>query len=373
MTKPRIYVSGPSRDIERCERAIALCRELGAEITYDWTVGFQDALRRNDPDDHVARALADLDGIRAADVMILLDSDSTSPGRWVEAGGALILCTPVIASVPESARTPGAEFWHRLMECTTDDAAACYRAVIQARQRSSARRRCDPPNACVDGGRCWTPDDEARAAVDAAARGWQPGPTASEAARAVAEATDEAALHAALDFASGAGSPGPSGATDIAGTVRALDVLLHGEQAIVTGTDIRTGEAIKEVVTIPDKDEESATYLLQSVRFMDGTPVLRGVMREIDVPGHVPLRLYTTDCYFVLVEWTRGSEGFFNDDLWSDPGLRVQVLLNGYCAYRADGVRHVYAGDDGYLYYPSTIGLSQAFALIHEIFEEKTP
>lgn len=177
MHKPKIYVSGPSRDLERCERAIALCIELGAEITYDWTVGFQDALQKNDPDDHAARALADLDGIRTADVVILLDSNSTSPRRWVEVGGALILGTPVIASVPENARTPGAEFWHRLMECTTDDTTACYRAVIQARQRSSARRQCDPADACTNGGRCWThsdwtPDAEARKAVDATARGW---------------------------------------------------------------------------------------------------------------------------------------------------------------------------------------------------------
>lgn len=139
MNKPKIYVSGPSRDLERCEGAIALCVELGAEITYDWTVGFLDALKKNDPEDHRARALADLAGIRAADVMILLDSDSTSPGRWVEAGGALILGTPVIASVPESARTPAAEFWPRLMETTTSDESAIYRAVLLGRKRAVER------------------------------------------------------------------------------------------------------------------------------------------------------------------------------------------------------------------------------------------
>jgi nucleoside 2-deoxyribosyltransferase len=138
--KPKIYVSGPSRDLERCERAIALCRELGAEITYDWTVDVRANAGQStpsDPDVQRTIALADLDGVAAADVMVFLDADSPSPGRWVEVGAAWGCKVPIIASVDGVTKF---YIWHQLMECTTDDAAACYRAAIQARKRAAERQ-----------------------------------------------------------------------------------------------------------------------------------------------------------------------------------------------------------------------------------------
>ena len=176
--KPKIYVSGPSRDLERCERAIALCIELGAEITYDWTVDVRANAGQStpsDPDVQRTIALADLEGVAAADVVVFLDADNPSPGRWVEVGAAWGRSVPILASIPAGCRP---YIWHQLMECTTSDESAIYRAVLVGRKRASTGRRCDPPDACADGGRCWThsdwtPDEEARAAVDAKARNWQ--------------------------------------------------------------------------------------------------------------------------------------------------------------------------------------------------------
>lgn len=139
MHKPKIYVSGPSRDLERCEAAIALCIELGAEITYDWTVDVRaNTEPPSDPDAQRTIALVDLDGTAAADVMVFLDADHPSPGRWVEVGAAWGRGVPILASIPVGCRP---YIWHQLMECTTSDESAIYRAVILGRKRAAVRAR----------------------------------------------------------------------------------------------------------------------------------------------------------------------------------------------------------------------------------------
>lgn len=143
LTPVRIYVSGPSRDLERCERAIALCRDLGAEITHDWTIDVRAHAGMSTPEDpDVQRALAqaDIDGVRSADAVVFLDGEHASPGRWVEVGAAIGLGIPVIASVPAGCRP---YIWHRLMQRATDDHQACETAIARARHLAMRKRRAD--------------------------------------------------------------------------------------------------------------------------------------------------------------------------------------------------------------------------------------
>jgi hypothetical protein len=132
--KPLIYVSGPSRELERCERAMQLCRELGAGITHDWTV----EVRQNGmgtPPTHEAQlqaALLDLEGVARCDAMLFLDGPHASPGRWVEFGAAWMAGKPLVAVIP-----PGCPeyLWHRLAPSAASDEAGCAAAVALARTR----------------------------------------------------------------------------------------------------------------------------------------------------------------------------------------------------------------------------------------------
>jgi hypothetical protein len=133
--KPRIYVSGPSKDLERCERAIAICKELGAEITFDWTKPIREwgLASPTCPDVCLSAAKADLQGVADCHVMLFLDGETASPGRWVEFGAAYAAGKPIVGCLPGSARW---YLWYTLLtERLPGDAlhAACARAVQLAR------------------------------------------------------------------------------------------------------------------------------------------------------------------------------------------------------------------------------------------------
>jgi hypothetical protein len=130
--KPLIYVSGPSRDLERCERAMQLCRELGAEITHDWTLEVRSHNGVSTPASHEAQlqaALLDLEGVARCDAMLFLDGPHASPGRWVELGAAWMARKPIVATVPASCPE---YLWHRLTVLEPSDEAAARAAVAAA-------------------------------------------------------------------------------------------------------------------------------------------------------------------------------------------------------------------------------------------------
>jgi hypothetical protein len=89
----KIYVAGASAQIELIEIFIAKLKEAGWEITFDWTVKVREVgnASPDDPDVRRDAALADLDGVRRAKVLWLVqpDATSTSTGAWVELGSAL--------------------------------------------------------------------------------------------------------------------------------------------------------------------------------------------------------------------------------------------------------------------------------------------
>ena len=91
--KKKCYVAGASAQIELIEIFIAKLKEAGWKITFDWTAKVREVGNAS-PDDPMIRraaALADLDGVRRAEVLWLVqpDATSTSTGAWVELGAAL--------------------------------------------------------------------------------------------------------------------------------------------------------------------------------------------------------------------------------------------------------------------------------------------
>lgn len=98
----RVFVAGPSAEMQRCGQVIADVRRLlGPEaITYDWHLEMT-AGRVLSEGEEGEQAELDLQGVRDADlVWLLLPSPGmVTVGAWVEIGGALILGKPVVASV----------------------------------------------------------------------------------------------------------------------------------------------------------------------------------------------------------------------------------------------------------------------------------
>jgi len=92
--KLRVYVAGAwVEQMDRARPTIARLRETGLiEITHDWTVSEILPLSDSDlsPEERVRHAQADLDGVLAAQVLLLLAAnDKSACGSWVELGAAL--------------------------------------------------------------------------------------------------------------------------------------------------------------------------------------------------------------------------------------------------------------------------------------------
>lgn len=67
-------------------------RKLGHTISYDWTRDADEYPNNDAPESEYPRlARSDLDGIRAADVVIVLNSPVRTAGKWIEMGAALAL------------------------------------------------------------------------------------------------------------------------------------------------------------------------------------------------------------------------------------------------------------------------------------------
>lgn len=97
----RIYIAGASKEPERVRHAMQRAADLGYEITYDWLTAVEVEGAANEGLADVKRkhyARADLDAIRAANVVWLLAPEGGSTGAWVELGFALALGRIVFVS-----------------------------------------------------------------------------------------------------------------------------------------------------------------------------------------------------------------------------------------------------------------------------------
>ena len=97
----RVYVAGPSAEIERSSNFINAVRGLGIAITHDWTPTVREWIDAGRPmyDDATLEkhGRADLAGVAAADALVLLcPMTNHGAGYWTEQGAALALRKPVI-------------------------------------------------------------------------------------------------------------------------------------------------------------------------------------------------------------------------------------------------------------------------------------
>lgn len=91
----RVYIAGSSAELERAEAAMALARNAGLVVTYDWTTDIRRARESGHATDatlpaheQARAARADLDGVGTCDVLWLLVPACPSVGAWFEAGNA---------------------------------------------------------------------------------------------------------------------------------------------------------------------------------------------------------------------------------------------------------------------------------------------
>lgn len=131
----RVYVSGSSREIARCDAAIDLLLAHGIE-SHDWPSDFEDP-----PHDRAGllRALrGDLAAIRRCDVLLFLEPAEPSVGAWVELGYAAGLGTCAIIAAGPSAPS---EWPHAcgVERAFALDLAACEYVIAMAQARESKR------------------------------------------------------------------------------------------------------------------------------------------------------------------------------------------------------------------------------------------
>lgn len=87
----QIYVAGPGKSINACLNAMQIVRDLGHTVTVDWTKDYDEL----DFDPFVI-ANRDEEGIKCADLMVLIYTVHNSTGSMVELGYARALKRPVI-------------------------------------------------------------------------------------------------------------------------------------------------------------------------------------------------------------------------------------------------------------------------------------
>ena len=105
----RVYVAGPSAELDRARAAMRMVWNLGAVVTHDWTLDASawPQLTSRQLAEHVA---LDLAGVRAADVVLALarsDTHALSQGAAIEVGYALACGIRVVAIVGDSGEALG--------------------------------------------------------------------------------------------------------------------------------------------------------------------------------------------------------------------------------------------------------------------------
>jgi len=112
-----VYVAGASKEIRRAERVIELLRESGIRISFDWCAHMRglESSKVFSADVAAASARSDLDGVREASVLLLLEPGWAprdrvngtpqfvrvqSTGVWTELGAALAWGVPVVLARP---------------------------------------------------------------------------------------------------------------------------------------------------------------------------------------------------------------------------------------------------------------------------------
>lgn len=132
----KIYVAGKTQDVEKVRTIMRIVKRLGHEITHDWTVKLDQAMldRQRVEMTETGRelqeremAIADREGVRDADVLLIVSSEHALVGALIEAGMALGLGKQVIMVKAPMESFPSSVFWHLpeiLLATTNEDSIA---------------------------------------------------------------------------------------------------------------------------------------------------------------------------------------------------------------------------------------------------------
>ena len=94
-----IYVAGSSAELDRVASFIARLREAGHTITYDWPHAiFASGMKANDlpVEQAVHAAISCEEGVKRADLFVLLAPVTPTIGTWVEFGHARAYCVSCV-------------------------------------------------------------------------------------------------------------------------------------------------------------------------------------------------------------------------------------------------------------------------------------
>lgn len=94
-----VYVASAFQDFERTRAAHKALRDAGITVTHDWTQYVERYPNDDAPDaEKPVHAKEDVDGVRSADVVLVLTPEDKTRGAgvWIEMGAALALDIPVV-------------------------------------------------------------------------------------------------------------------------------------------------------------------------------------------------------------------------------------------------------------------------------------
>ena len=126
----RIYVASSSRECDRAERVMNELRAAGHQISWDWIPGVRAAFAagideaKADDTHAFEAALADMNGVVTADVLVFLAPTDTSKMAWAELGCAMGRGITVIVAHDDPAKR-NQSIVTRLAHARVADAEIC--------------------------------------------------------------------------------------------------------------------------------------------------------------------------------------------------------------------------------------------------------
>lgn len=117
----KLYVAAPTAFMDDADALMVRLYNADHTITHDWTKAVRAARNGGTPEVRRESAIADLNGVKAADAVVALHPTANGRGVYCEIGAALGLGKPVLWYEPECAERPCVFANHPLVKHVTGD------------------------------------------------------------------------------------------------------------------------------------------------------------------------------------------------------------------------------------------------------------